>query len=95
MNFSVGVALEINLSPRHIQSGTVLKYVQEDGEGKEHAEMRPLGGAGRVSRHVSTALLHPAQSSLAQNTSPTLVLSKGMLLTAECKGWHRTFIYEH
>lgn len=49
MNFSVGVTLEINLSPRHIQSGTVLKYVREDGEGRERAEMRPLGGAGRIS----------------------------------------------
>lgn len=33
MNFSVGVTWEINLSPRHTRSGTVLKYVQADGEG--------------------------------------------------------------
>lgn len=46
VNFSVGVTLEINLSPRHIRSGTVLKYVREDGEGRERAEMRPLCGAG-------------------------------------------------
>lgn len=80
VNFSVGVRLEINLSPRHIRSGTVLKYVQEDGEGRERAEMRPLGGAGRVSRRVPTALLHLAQPGpVAAHTAPCSLLSKRSL----------------
>lgn len=70
MNFSVGVTLKINLSPRHIRSGTVLKYIREDGDGRERTEMRPLGGAGRVIWHVPTALPHLTQPGQPRHTPP-------------------------
>lgn len=47
MNFSVGVTLEINLSPRHWWSGTVLKYTQEDGAGgRRQKGSCSVGGSG-------------------------------------------------
>lgn len=70
MNFSVGVTLKINLSPGHIRSGTVLKYVWEDGDGRERTEMRPLGGAGRVIWRVPSALAHLTQAGWPQHTPP-------------------------
>lgn len=70
MNFSVGVILKINPSPRHIRSGTVLKYVWEDGDGRELTEMRPLGGAGRVVWRVLTALPHLTSHLAMAHMSP-------------------------
>lgn len=47
MNFSVGVALEINLSPRHRWSGTALRYTQEDGAGGSRQKgSRSVGRSG-------------------------------------------------